>query len=234
METVSQGSLLLFLSIVAAVAAAGIAAAWYAWGRRARAALVAALAIGVWLAVSYAVAASGALQDFSALPPPFLLFFVLCTGATTALAFSRVGTRLIEATPTAGLIGYQGFRIAVEGFLARLYHEGVIPVQMTYEGHNFDIVTGVTALALALYCARTSSFPRRLVLAWSVLGLLLLVNIVGTAILAAPTPLRVFHYDPPNTFVAFAPFVWLPTFLVQAAWLGHLLAFRLVVKAREP
>ena len=44
------------------------------------------------------------------------------------------------------------------------------------------------------------------------------------AVLSMPTPLQ--RFTPPNTFITAPPYVWLPVFLVQAAWFGHLLVFR--------
>lgn len=48
----------------------------------------------------------------------------------------------------------------------------------------------------------------------------------GFTIESARAPLRVFAGEPANRFVATAPYIWLPVFLVPGAWLGHLLVFR--------
>jgi hypothetical protein len=47
-----------------------------------------------------------------------------------------------------------------------------------------------------------------------------------------PTPFRVFE-GPPSVFVASVPFVWLPTVMVMAALLGHLLLFRRLSQPRR-
>jgi hypothetical protein len=49
---------------------------------------------------------------------------------------------------------------------------------------------------------------------------------LGSAILSAPTPFRVLASDPPNTFMAYFPYVLLPAFLVPCALLMHLLSIR--------
>ena len=139
---------------------------------------------------------------------------------------------MLDGLPVSWLVGYQAFRIPVEWFLDRLYHEGVAPIQMTFEGRNFDILSGLSALAVAALCARARHFPRGLVLIWSLLGATLLIHIVGIAVASAPGPMRVFHNEPANTFVTIPPVVWLPTFLVQAAWFGHLLVFRACARPR--
>jgi hypothetical protein len=161
-----------------------------------------------------------------------MLLFASYGIATAALAFSRIGDRVIERVGLAWLVGYQAFRIPVELFLARMHDEGVVPVQMTYSGRNFDIVTGVLALALAVAIWRSGRVPRALVLAWNWLGLALLINIVTVAVLSPPVPFRVFMNEPANTFVTQPPWVLLPTFLVQGALLGHLLVFRQLARSR--
>lgn len=181
--------------------------------------------VTVWLASSTLMAESGILREFQRRPPPFLLLVGAFTLATAVLAFSPVGNRLVNGVGIAGLIAFQVFRIPVELWLHRLYQEGIVPVQMTYEGRNFDIVSGILAFGLGLWALKRQP-PRWVIWLFNLIGLALLINIVTVAILSAPTPLRHFFNEPANTFVADWPFVWLPAFLVQAAWFGHLLVFR--------
>jgi hypothetical protein len=171
-----------------------------------------------------AVAARGALR-FDAVPPTMPLAIAATLAATVALARSPLGGRLAAGLPLALLGGTQGFRVAVELLLHRAYVEGLMPVQMSYAGRNFDVVSGLTALALGAWLA-TGRGTRRLVVAWNGLGLLLLANVFTIAMLSAPTPLRVFHAEPANVWVTRAPWVWLPLVMVPAALLGHLLVYR--------
>src|SRR5436853_7911875 len=102
----------------------------------------------------------------------------------------------------------------------RAYVEGLMPVQMTYSGRNFDIVTGITALALGGWLVAGTP-PRWLVFAWNALGLALFANIVTVALLSAPTPLRVFMDEPANVWITRAPSVWLPAGMACAVLRGH-------------
>ena len=90
-------------------------------------------------------------------------------------------------------------------------------------GYNFDIITGITALIVAAVLKRRE--VRGLALAWNVIGLALLLNIVVIDIASTPT-FAYFGPDRLNTFVAYPPFVWLPAVMVLAALAGHLLIFR--------
>ncbi len=190
-----------------------------------RNALIVAAGVLAWLAVTGGVAGQGLLLDFQALPPP--MFRVVLPGVvlTAVLAFSAPGRLLAHGSGWGLLIGFQAYRIPVEFMLADLYADGVLPVQMTYHGRNFDILTGITAIGVAWLAAR-GTIRRAGILVWNVLGLGLLVNIVSVAVLSTPGRLQVFTEGPPNTIVFHWPFVWLPTIIVLAALLGHLLVFR--------
>lgn len=182
-----------------------------------------------WLAIPGVLAWSGLLDRYSPLPAPALVMIAVLTVGTVVLAFSRVGARIVETVPLAGLVGYQVFRVGVEYVLHRLCDEGVVPVQMTFMGRNFDIVSGLTAFALALWLRSGRRAPG-LVLAWNLLGLALLAHIVLIAVLSTPVPFRHFDNEPANLLPSMFPYVWLPSFLVQAALFGHLLVFRALVR----
>ncbi len=219
------------VALVAAVATGGvaaIAAASRAAGedpsvtsrRRRRA----ALAISGWLVLTGGLAASGRLA-FGLVPPPVMILVAIAAAASTTTALTSTGRLLAASLPIPVLVGFQAFRLPLELVLHQLGLDGVLPVQMTYDGMNFDIVTGVTAIVVAAWAA-FGRVPRIVLRLWNVLGLVLLLAIVTIAILSVPGPTRVFENEPANTIVATLPFVWLPTVLVQAAWIGHLLVFR--------
>jgi len=183
------------------------------------------LGAAAWLALTAGLAVAGAFTDVNARPPAIAVFLPLVTAGTVALAFSPFGTRLARGLTPAGLVGYQALRVGIEGVLHALHGLGVVPVQMTWSGWNFDVVSGGTALLFVLMWKQGLA-GRRTLLAWNVLGLLLLLNIVTISVLSMPLPLRAFWNAPSNTFVFHAPWIWLPAFLVQGALLGHLLVFR--------
>ena len=186
-------------------------------------AMRAAGATAVWLAITGTLAATGALH-FSA-PPTMVPVFPLVFAIAIAVALSPVGRRLALDLPVAALVGFQGFRVLVELVLHRAYTEGLMPVQMSYAGRNFDIVSGATAIVVALWLARGRSSPS-LVFAWNTLGVALLLNILIVALLSAPTPMRAFMNEPANVWVTRAPWIWLPTVMVLAAIMGHVLVYR--------
>ena len=222
------------LAFVAIPVALVLALAWatlQAWRRAGaasrasfRAALLTLLAAVAWMTASWVAASSGVLGQWDRRPPPFAILILVTLGLSFGLAFGRVGTRLARETPLWMLVGVHAFRLPLELAMHEMYERGVMPVQMSYSGRNFDIVTGITAIVVA-WLVRSGGGGRGLVLAWNCLGLALLVNVVIVAILATP----VFAYFGPehlNVWVTQVPFVWLPAVMVLAALAGHLLVFR--------
>jgi hypothetical protein len=192
--------------------------------RARRDALIAALAIVAWMTLTFALAASGRLS-FTSRPPTMGILIALGLVLAFVIGASRFGLRLATHVPLAALIGVQAFRFPLELMLHRAYVEGLMPVQMSYSGFNFDILTGLSAIVVAIALVRR---PGSLVIArlWNAAGILLLANILTIAILSTPTAIRVFHNEPANDWIARAPWVWLPSVFVVAAVLGHVLVFR--------
>ena len=185
--------------------------------------VVAGMLALAWIALTGTAAARGLLH-FSA-PPTMLLTIAVSIVLAIVLALSPLGRRIALGLPVVALVSYQGFRVIVELLMHRAYSEGLMPVQMSYSGRNFDIVTGITALALGAWLA-TGHSSRKLLVTWNTLGVVLLVNILAVAFLSAPTPMRRFMNEPANDWITRAPWVWLPTVMVFAAVFGHVALYR--------
>ncbi len=180
-----------------------------------------------WLSASAGLSLLGFTQDFSF--PPLVGFLLLCSLATAlVVGLSAYGRKLSQSVPLWMLIGINAFRLPLEFIMHRAYLDGVMPVQMSYSGQNYDIVSGGLALLIALFTARSGT-PVRLARLFNVVGFALLLNIVVIAVLSMPSPFRSYTNEPANIWVGFFPFVWLPTFLVPVALLSHVLLLRRVV-----
>ena len=156
--------------------------------------------------------------------PPFAFLVLGILILAALVASGGYGRRLADGVPLWILVGVQGFRLPLEVAMHAMYERGIMPVQMSYSGRNFDIVTGFAAIIVAalLMAGRAG---RGLVLGWNLLGLALLLNIVTIAILSTPR-FRYFGDNQLNVWVTYPPFVWLPAVMVLAALAGHLLVFR--------
>lgn len=173
-----------------------------------------------WLLLTGGLAASGLLDHWS---PPRMPLVFLAAIAFLVWAARQPWTERLGDLPLQVLVGFQSFRILVELGLHTAVSQGLAHPTMTWTGTNADIIPGITALALFPFAPRIN---RRVLQTWNVVMAGVLVFTVVTALLAAPTPLRLIPGDPANTFIASFPFVWLPAVLVTSAWLGHVVLFR--------
>ncbi len=104
---------------------------------------------------------------------------------------------------------------------------------MTFEGRNFDILSGLTAPFIFYFVFIKKTFGRRILLIWNFICLGLLINIVINAILSAPFQFQKFAFDQPNIAILYFPFVWLPGFIVPLILFSHLAAIRQLLKWDE-
>lgn len=220
---------------LAAVFTWGAASAWRRGGGNpaftTRHALLAATGAAVWMAATWLVAESGVLREWQRMPPPFVLLVLSIIAVSVLIAFSGLGRRLATHVPLWALVAVQAFRLPLEVAMHAMYERGIMPEQMSYSGRNFDIVTGATAIVVAMAVAAGRG-GTLLVAAWNVMGLALLVNVVTVAILSTPF-FRLFGDDRLNVWVTYTPFVWLPAVMVLAALTGHLLIFRALSLQRQ-
>lgn len=183
-----------------------------------------AILLAAWLLLLGILSIRGFFADFSSLPPR--LIFALLTPLPVVLLFmrSRRGKQLLHQIQPQWLVYLQSFRILVEVAIWLLVHNGLLPVQMSFEGRNFDILTGVLAFPVGYYCFVKKTWPPVTVLLYNITGLALLLNIVVISTLSMPTPLRVFHNQPDSSLLTTFPFIYLPGLLVPLAYTLHILS----------
>ena len=183
------------------------------------------ISLAGWAIATSLLAWSGVLSDFSSFPPKLIIVLIIPLVTIIWLVRTKEVKEILIHTPPESIIWLQSFRIIVEILLWRLYIDNLAPIQMTFEGRNFDILSGLTALVVA-YLVANKKITSPLVIAWNLACLALLVNIVAIAILSMPTPFRVFMNEPANTIVTKFPIVWLPALLVPLAYGLHFLSLR--------
>lgn len=178
------------------------------------------LAIVAWGGLALVISHRGGFLPMG-LPPRLILF--LFAGLFAILIATRKTDlgRAVDAVPIGALVLLQGFRLPLELVMHGAALEGVMPPQMTYTGFNFDIVTGGLALLIGFW-ALFGKAPHWVLWAFNVIGSVFLLAVVTIAVLSMPTPLRMFSNDPPNVWITFVPFVFLPVLLVVCAFWSHI------------
>lgn len=189
--------------------------------------IAAAVCVGLflWLGVTALLALSGSLDVSPGRPPREPLLPPIALVTFVLLSLTSAGRRLVSRVPVWTPIAFQSFRIGVETAFWLLHREGLAPVQVTFEGRNFDILVGLSAPLMALAVAKDWIGPR-IVIAWNLFGVAMLGNAIWTAATSSPGPQ---HLDwPGEPFVAIAewPVVWIPALLAPTAMLLHYVSIR--------
>jgi len=169
------------------------------------------LLLAGWIAYVSAVSLTGILATPS-LPPRVPLFLILPCFAFMVYFFrSSRFSRFIDATPPAWLVYTQSFRIIVELLLVGLYIKGLIPKAATIEGYNYEMVIGITAIAIGYLGYTQKVLPTPILVIWNCCGLATLAIIVFIMISHAyfpgiytnPGPMSVKDFGSfPNTLLA--------------------------------
>lgn len=168
-------------------------------------------------------------KDPTAMPPRFIFLAGPGMLAVLLLFLFKSGSKFLDDVNTAELLKMQTVRLPIEIMLHQLFIAALIPQIMTFEGFNFDILTGLTAPILFYLVYKKQVLNSNWLLAWNIGGLILLFIIVTLAILSAATPVQQLAFDQPNIGVTYFPFVWLPAIVVPAALLGHLVSIRKIL-----
>ncbi len=179
-----------------------------------------------WLALQTAIGLSGFYTVTDTIPPRFLLLVLPPMLFIVGLFTTSKGRQFIDSIDTKTLTILHTIRIPVEIVLFWLFVNKTVPELMTFEGRNFDILSGITAPAIFYFGFIKKQLDRKIILIWNFICLALLLNIVTNAILSAPFPFQKFAFDQPNIAVLYFPFNWLPSCVVPLVLLSHLATIR--------
>ncbi len=186
----------------------------------------------IWCISISILAVNGIFQDFS-MPPRIFLFTATSLLVIIILLFLKKSRSFLNKLPITSLTYIHIVRVPVELVLLWLGVIEAIPMEMTFEGANFDILSGITAPFIAVFMLSHNKRHRLGAIIWNLVALGLLINIVTRAILATP-----YFYEPlpggtPANIAVFSfPFVLLPTFVVPIVLFCHLVSLNQLLFAK--
>ncbi|MFS4467618.1 hypothetical protein [Maribacter sp. 2210JD10-5] len=187
-----------------------------------------------WIAVQEVLAAKGVFyENLEVLPPRIFLLGILPVITVMFLLFlTKTGKRFIDSLCIKKLTIIHLVRIPVEFTLLWLFQQKVIPIIMTFEGWNFDIIMGLTAPLIFYFGFKGKLLRRHFLLVWNGIGILFLAIIFIIAVLSAPFPLQQFAFDQPNVALLYFPYNLLPTFIVPVVVLSHFILIRKLIRLK--
>ena len=197
------------------------------------------LVVLFWLGLTGVLSALGILEmneQKPVIPPPLLVLVnIPLIVLLLVINLNKTVKEIIKAIPPHYLVYFQSFRIVVEILIWILFIQNLLPIQMSFEGKNFDILVGIFALPTGYFVAKQTALKakKKILIAWNIFGLVFLATIVCISVLSAPLPIRYFMNEPSSKIVATFPFVWLPTVLVVIAYSLHILSLKQVFLLKE-
>lgn len=183
------------------------------------------LVLLAWLALQGALSLSGFYTVTTGWPPRLALLLLPPLIVLLVLLGTASGRRYLAGLRLETLTLLHVVRLPVELVLLGLFLHRAVPQSMTFEGRNWDIVMGLSA-PLVYYFLRSQRLSDKMLIAWNILGLALLLNIVVMAVLSAPSPLQRFAFEQPNVAILYFPYAWLPSVAVPIVLLAHVAALR--------
>ncbi len=123
-------------------------------------------------------------------------------------------------------------RLPVELLLYQLAIREWLPMEMTYEGWNFDIIPGITSIILVIYM-NYKEVNRKLLLAWNIMGLFLILFILTNGFLSQELLYQKFGYSVANKGIAYSPIILLAGVIVPIVIYTHISDIILLVKCKD-
>ena len=181
-----------------------------------------------WLALQMAVSLSGFYTITNSIPPRFALLAFPPLLLIILLFATGKGRRYIDSLNIKIVTLLHTVRIVVELVLFWLFINKTVPELMTFEGRNFDILSGLTAPFIYYFGFVKQILNKKIIILWNIICIALLINIVVIAILSAPFPFQKFAFNQPDIALLYFPFVWLPCCIVPIVLLSHLASIRIL------
>jgi len=183
----------------------------------------------IWLIAQSTLGLRGFYKVTDTLPPRFFMLIAPPLLFIAVLLFTASGKKFSDNLNTKYLMLLHTIRILVELVLFWLFLHKAVPQIMTFEGRNFDIISGLTAPIIFYFGFIKKTLSDKKLLLWNFICLGLLINIVTIAILSAPFSFQKLAFDQPNIALLYFPFIWLPCCIVPVVLFSHLAAVRQLV-----
>ncbi len=186
--------------------------------------------LSIWLLLIGILSVNDVFKITDRFPPRIMISVFAWIVVIIAFFFTKAGKFFIDTLEIRWITILHIIRFPVELILFWLFTKGAVPKEMTFEGGNLDILSGITAPIVFYFAFVRKSMSNKTVLAWNLICLILLMNIVVRAILSLPTPFQKIGMLHPNIAVLHFPFTLLPAFIVPIVLFAHLAAIRQLIK----
>lgn len=176
----------------------------------------------VYLLVFSAIVASGLARENPDLWTPIL--FATAMLAAAGFARSTHGSKIATTLPFALLLGIHSLRFPLELLLHEWAGQNTIPPTMTWTGQNFDVISGIVAIAAIPFVNR----HRNVAWAVNIIGFVLLLNVLRVVLMSSPLPFA-WPLENPLQLILYFPYALIVPVIVAPVLALHLITFRKLI-----
>ena len=183
-----------------------------------------------WIAIQSVLGVTGFYNSSATMTKRFPLLFLPPLAFLIFRLVTKKGRAFLDSLHLPTLTIFHVIRIPVEIVLLWLFVNKTIPRVMTFEGRNFDILSGLSAPLVYYFAFVKKNIGKKVLIGWNIICLALLLNVVSSAILSLPDRYQQFGFEQPNIALGYFPFILLPAFLVPMVMFATMAALRQLLK----
>lgn len=147
------------------------------------------------------------------------LFLLVAMAVPLSVSLSSYGARLALGLSVNALVVFQGVRLPMELILHQWVLQGTVPTNVSWNGNNWDVVTGILALCVAPFVKK----HRWMAWSFNIFGIVMLCNLLFVLVMSSPISFG-WHVSPSMKLT-----YHLPYFLISPIYLGSIAAGHLIL-----
>jgi hypothetical protein len=183
-----------------------------------------------WIAIQSALGIAGFYSNAATMTARFPMLVIPPVLFLISRLATKNGRTFLDGLDLPTLTIFHIIRIPVELVLFWLFVRNAVPEAMTFHGRNFDILSGISAPIIYYFGFVTKRWSKSVVIAWNLICLALLLNVVSAAFLSLPGRFTQFGFEQPNVALGYFPFILLPAVLVPLVMLATIAAIKQLLK----
>ena len=171
----------------------------------------------VWLGV-YSLVLLAAMPCTLAVGPIFLF---VSMSVPMAVSFSSYGPRLALGLSLNSLVAFQVVRFPMELILHQWVMQGTVPASVSWNGSNWDVLTGILALGVAPFAKKY----RWMAWSFNIFGIVMLGHLLFVLVMSSPVSFG-WHVSPPMKLSYHLPYFLMSPIYFASIAAGHIILTR--------
>ncbi|MEO6757941.1 MAG: hypothetical protein ABIO24_00700 [Saprospiraceae bacterium] len=182
----------------------------------------------VWLSLQAILAWSEFYLNEKTIPPHIPLALAPVILPMLAIFRFKKGQKFLDELDLRWLTLLHTARLPMDMVLFWMFQAQFVPRKITFAGWSYDILIGITAPLIAWLALGPKGVLKRpkLLLAWNLVGLCMLLILATLALASIPTELQRLSFHRPLVGILYFPYIWMPSGIFPLIFIAQLVALR--------